>query len=84
MGWEIMGTDHLKPSEPAVLSDEEVVEQAIDWLENAGMTLLPWQAAALRAVMLQPVKSRFIVDTPRQHPQQRGFTSDAIVFDEAN
>jgi hypothetical protein len=99
MGWQIMGTEHLgvKATDATVLSDEEVVERAIDWLEDAGMTLLPWQAEAFRAIMLQPVKSRFMVATP-QHPQhrgtprtnailsdiaQRGFTGVAVQFDEA-
>jgi hypothetical protein len=33
-------------------SPEELVERAIDWMEEQGTPLLPWQAAAFRAIML--------------------------------
>lgn len=32
-------------------SKEQLIEDCIDWLENNGMPLLPWQAAAFRAIM---------------------------------
>jgi hypothetical protein len=33
-------------------SPEELIERAIDWMEEQGTPLLPWQAAAFRAIML--------------------------------
>lgn len=35
-----------------VLSDAEIVERTIDFTEAMGMYLEPWQAAALRAILL--------------------------------
>lgn len=35
-----------------VLSDEQIVERAIDTIEQLGMVLEPWQATALRAILL--------------------------------
>lgn len=60
-------------------SDEEVIERAIDFIEESGFALKPWQAEALRAILLDPVRSRFSVsqshsatmvkqaDTPMSH-----------------
>lgn len=67
MGWQIMGTDHLKPRDTTLLSDEEMAEAAIDFIENAGYALAPWQATTLRAMLTYPVGTRFVVNTPRQH-----------------
>lgn len=39
-------------TDPEVLSDAEIVERTIDFTEAMGMYLEPWQAAALRAIML--------------------------------
>lgn len=39
-------TDQAKPTR------EELVEQCIDWLEEAGMPLQPWQAVVLRQTLL--------------------------------
>jgi hypothetical protein len=83
MGWEIMGTEHLKPRDTTVLSDEEMAEAAIDFIENAGYPLLPWQATTLRAMLLYPVGTRFMVAPPPQHPQRRGFESTQVLIDEA-
>jgi hypothetical protein len=33
-------------------SPEELVERAIDWMEEQGQALEPWQAQAFRAIML--------------------------------
>lgn len=38
--------------EPDVLSDAEIVERTIDFVEQLGMYMEPWQAAALRAILL--------------------------------
>jgi hypothetical protein len=38
--------------DPDVLSDSEIVERTIDFTEQLGMYLEPWQAAALRAILL--------------------------------
>lgn len=38
--------------EPAPPSDAEIVERIIDFAEALGMYLEPWQAAALRAILL--------------------------------
>jgi hypothetical protein len=47
------------------LSDEEKrVEQMIDWMEDNGIPLQPWQAMAFRAIMLEQGKRRIIVNTP--------------------
>lgn len=35
-------------------SDEKIVERAIDWMEDQGIVLQPWQATALRAIMRRP------------------------------
>jgi hypothetical protein len=35
-----------------VLTDAEIVERAIDFTEKLGMYMEPWQAAALRAILL--------------------------------
>lgn len=42
------------PSEPdpPVLTDAEIVERTIDFTEQLGMYLEPWQATALRAILL--------------------------------
>jgi pyruvate-formate lyase-activating enzyme len=37
-------------------SPEELVERAIDWMEEQGTPLLPWQAVAFRAIMLHDGK----------------------------
>ena len=51
MGWQIMGTEHLGGN-AIHLSDEELTDRVIDWLEDNGMTLQPWQATALRAILI--------------------------------
>jgi hypothetical protein len=35
-----------------VLTDEQIVERTIDFAEQLGMYMEPWQAAALRAILL--------------------------------
>ena len=47
--------------------DPESVERAIDFMEELGIPLVPWQAMAFRAIMLWDGKIE--VMTPRQHPQ---------------
>lgn len=87
-----MGTDHLggTPNEPTVLSDDEVVENMIDWLEEAGFGLLPWQANALRAILLQEhimTPDGHRVPIPRGYTeapsQRRGFESTQVLLDAA-
>jgi hypothetical protein len=39
-------------ADPPVLSDEQIVERTIDFAEQLGMYMEPWQAAALRAILL--------------------------------
>lgn len=68
MGWEIMGTEHLKPKAATRPTNQEQAERVIDFLENSGYPLLPWQAEALRALLTYPVATRFMVGAPRQHP----------------
>lgn len=76
MGWEIMGTEHLKPKGTPTLTNQEQAERVIDFLENSGYPLLPWQAEALRALLTYPVATRFMVGAPRQHPQRNGIRAD--------
>jgi len=47
-----------------VVEDTDVVEQAIDLMEDHGMVLEPWQAAAFRAIML--CDGDVIVSSPSQ------------------
>lgn len=61
-----MGTEHLKPSSTTTPTSAEIAEQAIDWLENIGYPLVPWQAEALRAMLTYPVGTKFTVMPPRQ------------------
>jgi hypothetical protein len=63
----------------------EAAEQTIDFLEELGYPLQPWQATTLRA-MLNPLRSypvgtHFVVNP--QHPQPKGFRPSFIVSDEA-
>jgi hypothetical protein len=46
-------------------SPEELIERAIDWLEEQGTPLLPWQAAAFRAIMLHDGKVDVMRNTRR-------------------
>lgn len=88
-----MGTEHLgvKQSSATKLSDDEVVENMIDWLENAGFQLLPWQANALRAILLRehiitpdghriPIPAGYTKAPP---VQRRGFEQTQVILDEA-
>jgi hypothetical protein len=61
MGWQIMGTEHHT-------SEAEIAERTIDFIENLGMALLPWQAEALRAMLTYPVSAPFYATSPRQRP----------------
>lgn len=40
------------------LTDDELAEQAIDWIEEQGLALQPWQATMLRAVLTGQAKLR--------------------------
>lgn len=48
------------------LSDAEIVERTIDFVEKLGMYMEPWQAAALRAILLHG--GDVAIGLPRQHP----------------
>lgn len=61
-----MGTEHL--GVPTQLSAAEIAERAIDFIEEQGWPLLPWQAETLRAMLTYPVGTRFVVNTPPQRP----------------
>jgi hypothetical protein len=50
----------------SVLTDAEIVERTIDFAEQQGMYLEPWQAAALRAIFLHG--GDVAIGLPRQHP----------------
>lgn len=76
MGRQIMRTYRIKPSATTRPTDEEAAEQAIDFIENLGYPLQPWQATTLRAMLTYPVGTRFVVNTPRQHPQRPGLRAD--------
>lgn len=41
--------ERLRHTEP--LPDDDKIEQCIDWMEEQGMPLQPWQANAFRAIM---------------------------------
>jgi hypothetical protein len=42
----------IQQPDPPVLTDAEIVEKTIDFAEQLGMYMEPWQAAALRAILL--------------------------------
>lgn len=56
----------VTPYDPPVLSDVEIVEYIIAFTEELGMYLEPWQAAALRAIILHGGDVE--IGLPRQHP----------------
>jgi hypothetical protein len=75
MGRQIMGTEHHT-------SEAEIAERTIDFIENLGMALLPWQAEALRAMLTYPVSARFYVATPQQRPSKCPcFAVNGLAFD---
>lgn len=61
----IDGTITPYEGNPPVLSDAEIVERTIDFVEQLGMYLEPWQAAALRAILLHGGDVE--IGGPRQH-----------------
>lgn len=66
-GWK-MGIDGQVTSyepNPPVLTDAEIVERTIDFTEQLGMYLEPWQATALRAILLHG--GDVAIGLPRQH-----------------
>jgi hypothetical protein len=67
------------------MTDEEIaqrVEDVIDFCEDTAMPLEPWQAHALRAILLAGKPSRVITAMPPQHPQRDGYRSDHVIVDE--
>jgi hypothetical protein len=51
----------------------QVIESCIDFMEELGMPLLPWQATAFRAIMMHD--DSVIVAVPPQHPIWGGTTT---------
>ena len=79
-----MGTEHL--GDTTELTPDEIADRTIEFMEEIGPALLPWQATTLRAMLSYPVGTRFVVAAPRQHTPEtkapRGLVSDAMVLDE--
>jgi hypothetical protein len=68
------------------MTDEELarrVEDLIDFCEDTAMPLEPWQAHALRAILLAGRPTRVATVVPYQHPQRDGYRSDHVIVDEA-
>lgn len=58
-------TPYITDRDADILTDAEIVERIIDFTEQLGMYLEPWQATALRAILLHGGDVE--VGLPRQH-----------------
>lgn len=59
------------------ITPSDAAEKAIDFIEELGYPLQPWQATTLRAMLTYRAGQGFIVGMPPQHPQSE---SDQVVM----